>query len=259
MILNSKKQISENEIKKLLGEDIFVKVFESTDSTNNQAKKFIYDGFQGNGIVAAIAQTSGRGRQGKSFYSPDKTGLYFSLVLRPSVSLADSTSITAAAAVAVADVIKEATKKDPKIKWVNDIFLNGKKVCGILTEAVTDQETGNLKAVVVGIGVNITTTDFPHEISEIAGSLECEIHRNEFIVKVYDALNRICKELPQKGFMEKYRAYSLVLGNTVHFVRNGKEYTALGKYIRDDGTLEVVTDNGDLILLNSGEISVKLG
>ncbi len=241
------------------GNDCHVKLFDVVDSTNTAAKNAVLEGLAKNALFIANKQTAGRGRQGKSFYSPAESGLYFSVVLHPNISLSDATGITAAAAVAVVEALKEVTKKDPKIKWVNDIFIDTKKVCGILTEAVSDFEKGEIKGIVVGIGINLTTSDFPQELKDIAGSVEADTDKYALAAKIYNRLKYFCDKLPCRDFMEDYRKYSLVLGKQIHFNRNGIDYNAIAENILDDGGLVVLTENGERIILNSGEISIKIG
>lgn len=235
-----------------------VRVFKSIDSTNTEAKRAVSNGLEGDAIFAAEEQTAGRGRRGKSFYSPDSGGLYFSCVLHPNVGLADSTALTAAAAVAVCEAIAHTTKKHPQIKWVNDIFTDGCKVCGILTEAVSDFESGAVQAVIIGIGINLTTDHFPDELKGIAASLGTPADRCKIAAMIFDRLQMLCYALPDRSFMDDYRKYSLVLGKTVSFTRNGIDYLATAKEIFDDGGLLVITESGEETVLNSGEISIKL-
>ena len=239
------------------GNDCCIKLFDVTDSTNTEAKNAILEGLGKNALFIAREQTAGRGRRGKSFYSPAESGLYFSAVFHPNIALSDATGITAAAAVAVAEALKETTKKDPKIKWVNDIFIDNKKVGGILTEAVSDFEKGEIKGVVVGIGINLTTSDFPQEIKDIAGSVGTDTDKYVLAAKIYNRLKYFCDRLPCRDFMEDYRKYSLVLGQKIRFNRNGIDHTAIAENILDDGGLAVLTENGERIILNSGEISIK--
>ena len=239
-------------------EDVAISVFDSIDSTNSEAKRAISNGLSGEAIFAAEAQTAGRGRHGRSFYSPEGGGLYFSCVLHPEVGLAESTAITAATAVAVCKALENKTKKHPLIKWVNDIFIDGLKVCGILTEAVSDFESGRVQAVIVGIGINLTTEHFPDELSGIAASVGAGIDRCAFIAEVFECIKSYCNALPSREFMSDYRRYSLVIGRGITFSRNGIDYRAVARAIHDDGSLEVLTDSGEVILLQSGEISIKL-
>ncbi|MBO5869194.1 MAG: biotin--[acetyl-CoA-carboxylase] ligase [Clostridia bacterium] len=241
-----------------LEDDIDVYVFKTIDSTNSEAKRAVANGLNVDTIFASDEQTSGRGRRGRSFYSPKTSGLYFSCVLHPNVSLAESTLLTSAAAVAVCEVIEEATKKHPKIKWVNDIFIDNKKVCGILTEAVSDFESGKVQAVIVGIGINVTTEQFPDELNKIASSVGENINRNYLAAKIFTKLKAFCDSLPSIDFMNEYRNRSLVLGQTIYFNRNGIDYTAKAEAILDDGGLSVITDKNERMILQSGEISIKL-
>lgn len=258
-LLQSGDVLSHAQIKAYLGnDDIDIKVYKTIDSTNTQAKRDVTNGAVRDAIYVSNEQTGGRGRSGKSFYSPKSSGLYFSFVLHPKVSLAESVCLTSAAAVAVCDAIENTTKKHPKIKWVNDIFIDNKKICGILTEAVSDFESGNIQAVIVGIGINLTTKIFPEDIKDIASCLGESIDKNQFVADIYKRLREFCSMLPERSFMDAYRAYSLVLGNTVNFNRNGKNYIAEAKDILDDGSLVVLTDEHERIVLQSGEISIKL-
>lgn len=251
--------LSEGAVRAYLNDpSIDVRVFQIIDSTNTEAKRAVANGLTGNALLVANEQTSGRGRRGRSFYSPKEHGIYFSCVLHPEVSLADSTAITSAAAVAVCDALKAVTKKHPLIKWVNDIFIDNYKVCGILTEAISDFESGKVDAVIVGIGINLTTEDFPDELKGVAASVGVRSDRCALVADIYSRLDAFCKSLPDKAFMERYREYSLVLGKTVTFNRNGRDYQAKANAILDNGELEVILDSGEAMLLNSGEISVKL-
>lgn len=239
-------------------EGVTVRVFQSIDSTNTEAKRAVANGLTENALFVANEQTAGRGRRGRSFYSPKEHGIYFSCVLHPEVSLADSTAITSACAVAVCESLRQITKKDPKIKWVNDIFIEGYKVCGILTEAISDFESGRVQAVIVGIGINLTNEAFPDELKDIASSVGVRVDRCALVADIYSRLKALCDGLPDRSFMDRYRNYSLVLGRTVCFNRNGQDYQATARAIHDNGELEVITDSGETMLLNSGEISVKL-
>lgn len=245
-------------IRAYLDSDPEIFVFEKIDSTNSEAKRRISDIGDAEAIFATLEQTAGRGRRGRSFYSPKESGLYFSIVLHPSLTLNDATSLTTATAVAVCEAIKEATKKDPKIKWVNDIFIDGKKVCGILTEAVSDFESGTVQAVIIGIGINLTTEDFPEDLQGIASSLGTRVIRNALVADIFKRVRAICLSLPDKAFMNDYRKNCLVLGRSVNFEQNGVVFNARALNVEDDGTLLVETDSSEIMRLNSGEISVKL-
>jgi len=190
LLLNDGDLLNEAAVKAYLNSDAAVAFFEETDSTNNQAKRMINEIPAKNLLIAAARQTAGRGRQGKSFYSPEGTGIYMSLVLHTERSLHNAVTATTAAAVAVCRAIEALTDVKPEIKWVNDVYVNGKKICGILTEAVTDFETQTVSGIIIGIGVNITTCDFPQSV-ENAGALNVRISRARLIAKIADELIKI--------------------------------------------------------------------
>lgn len=247
--------VSAQSVKAHLKQDIDVLYYTSTDSTNNCCKRLLADGKQGVFLVTADQQTAGRGRQGKSFYSPALTGIYFSLVIRPQTSLKNAVTATTAAAVAVCRAIENLTDKKPKIKWVNDVYLDDKKICGILTEAITNFEDGTVDSVIIGIGINIRTADFPKEV-DIAGSLDSKISRSRLIAEVTNELLSIA-EGDYKAFIDYYRSHSLVIGEKIKFIQNSKVTPATAIAIDETGGLEVELENGEHIVLRSGEISIR--
>ena len=168
-------RVCKNALIKALGESfnaVTVRVFDEIDSTNTEAKRMVADGFKADAILVAHTQTAGRGRMGRSFYSPAQTGAYFSILHTLDTPLCDAVAITSAASVAVMRAIRTLAGIQTDIKWVNDLYYNGKKICGILTEAVSAGESIH---VIVGIGINLDTADFPEELKAIAGSLNAKI------------------------------------------------------------------------------------
>ena len=164
-----------------------VEIFDEIDSTNNYLKKLAKDKFQNNILVIANYQTNGRGRLGRTFISDKSNGIYMSLLVRPNISINDAKKITCLTAVSINNAINELTGLNSKIKWVNDIYINNKKVCGILTEAQTSIEEGIIDYVVIGIGINVYKREFDESIKNIATSLEDEgaiISRNELIIQI---------------------------------------------------------------------------
>lgn len=247
--------ISEQSIKSYLKHNIDVIYYPSVDSTNNCCKRFLADGREGIFLVTADEQTAGRGRQGKSFYSPPLTGIYFSVVIRPHTSLHNAVTATTAAAVSVCRAIEKITDKNPKIKWVNDVYLDNKKICGILTEAITNFEDGTVDSVIVGIGINIKTTCFPDDVTA-AGNLNTDISRSRLIAAVTDELLEIASN-GYKSFIDYYRSHSLVIGEKIKFIQNAKVTPALAVAIDETGGLEVELENGEHTVLRSGEISIR--
>lgn len=247
--------LNAQEIKKSLSFDCRVEYYKTLDSTNNVAKRIIAEGEDDVLLVVGEEQTAGRGRQGKSFYSPGGTGIYMSLVVHPMIELQNAVTATTAAAVAVCRAIESLTDKKPMIKWVNDVYLNGKKICGILTEAVTDFETQTVSSIIIGIGINLTTKDFPRDVQN-ASCLNADVKRAELIGAVANELNRIVNS-GYGEFMEYYRAHSLVVGEDIVFIKNGVSTSARAVGIDDFGGLEVELADGTHYTLRSGEITVR--
>lgn len=231
-------------------------VLKSVDSTNTYAKKSAADGAENGTAVIAERQTAGRGRRGNSFYSPDKAGLYMSVIFRKSQFGENPDLFTVCAGCSVCAAIEKLTDKKPLIKWVNDVYLNDKKICGILSEATTDIESGTVDSVVVGIGINLKNEYFPEEIQHKAGTLGTNLSRSRVAAEVITQLYRCLKRSREEN-LKDYKAHSLVLGKEVHFIQNGVERSGEAVDIDDKGQLVVVTDEGRE-LLNSGEISVRL-
>lgn len=247
--------ITEKSLKKFLDFDADVLYYPVIDSTNNEAKRLANDGSGKPMLLVAEEQTNGRGRQGKSFYSPPLTGIYMTLVTHPMSRLANAVTATTAASVAVCRAVEELTQLKPKIKWVNDVYLDGKKICGILTEAITDFETQTVSSVIIGIGMNIKTIDFPSEV-ENAASLNVNISRVKLIACIANHLNRIlCCDYSE--FITYYRSHSMIIGEQIHFIKNTKVTPATAMDIDDTGGLVVRLENGEITTLRSGEISIR--
>ncbi|MEW6776847.1 MAG: biotin--[acetyl-CoA-carboxylase] ligase, partial [Bdellovibrionota bacterium] len=164
--------IHEIELRRVMGENPLAREihsFDHTDSTSSQAARLADEGAPHGTLVIAEQQTKGRGRLGRSWASPPGTGLYFSLVLRPKIELHRAPQLTLLAATAVASAIERTANLSPQIKWPNDLLLDGKKFCGILTELSGDPD--RVRHVILGIGVNVGTKKFPKEIAPLATSL----------------------------------------------------------------------------------------
>lgn len=234
-------------------------ILKAIDSTNNEAKRMTADGFRGNALIVANEQTKGRGRLGKSFYSPKNTGIYMTFLFSTDVKMSNAIQVTTATAVAVVRAIESLTNVRPTIKWVNDVYIGSKKVCGILTEAVTDFETGLVQSIIIGIGINISTEDFPEQIENIACSLGVNgLSRNKVIAAVSNELLAICSNFDNKSYIKTYRDHSLILGKSIDFYKNNVKYNAVAVDIDSTGGLIVKLPNGRTEILNSGEITVRL-
>ena len=246
--------LSENTLRAAIKTDMPIRYFPTIDSTNTEARRLLRQGMTGSCLLVAGEQTAGRGRQGKHFYSPADTGIYFSLVLPWEKDMTDAVAVTTGTAVAVCRALEQLAGLTPQIKWVNDVYLNGKKVCGILTEAVTPPEIQQ-SHLIIGIGINITTAAFPQEI-ENAGALNKALNRAALVAAVCEALLQTVPE-PFENYADYYRAHSLLTGKAIRFWQNGvaTDATALG--IDNTGGLIVRRTDGTLQTLRSGEITVR--
>ena len=249
-------RLSQSRIEAALPE-LAVEVLQEVDSTNSEAKRRLRAGLTEPLLLAAEHQTAGRGRQGKSFYSPAATGIYMTLTVHPDAPLTDAVSVTTRASVAVCRAIRQVTGLQPEIKWVNDLYLGGKKICGILVEAESDFAAGITKHLVIGVGVNVTTADFPEELTE-AASLSVDADRDLLIAAIARELLRETADLQDRSYLEDYRRHSMVLGKPVVWMLNGERREATAVEIDEEGGLVVEDADGTRRTLQSGEISLRV-
>lgn len=240
-----------------------------TDSTNNDAKKLASQKNYGCGtVVFAKEQTAGRGRIGHSFYSPSGSGLYMSLILSGENCKIDGkinpATITATAAVAVCRAVENCCGISPKIKWVNDLFHNGKKICGILTEGNINS-SGEFAEIILGIGINLRSfqQSLPEDIKNIAGSLECnQIDINLFAAHIIFQIYSITQNINENWLeiLQEYKDKSLILGKFIEGKdANGYNEKLFVHNIDKDAALLVENDKGEKFTINSGEISIHTG
>ena len=259
MLSAESDMLSEEGIKLHLKHEIPLHYYHETDSTNKRCIALALEDAAHGTCAVADKQTAGRGRLGRSFYSPSSTGIYLSLVLHPAFDISKAVLITVAASVAVARAIEKVCKVTPEIKWVNDIYIDGKKVCGILTEAVTDFESGQIKAVVPGIGINCSTTEFPEEIRDVAGCIPGSFSRNELAAAVIDELLDIADNIEEREFIEYYRSHSLIIGKDINILKAGKEpVPAHAEGIDENGGLIVSYADGSGETITTGEVSIRI-
>ncbi|NLJ96900.1 MAG: biotin--[acetyl-CoA-carboxylase] ligase [Clostridiales bacterium] len=237
-------------------------VRKSVSSTNTLAKELAADGASEGYVLIALEQTEGRGRMGRSFYSPDSTGLYLSLILRPQLNLEDSLLITTSTAVAVAKAIEKLTGNDVYIKWVNDLFVGGKKVSGILTEASLNIENGGLEYAVIGIGINVSTKNFPDNLKSIAGSIFSKKPEDKPITsllaaEVLNNLSQAMDNLTDRTYLEEYKKRSFLIGKEIYVLKGNESLPAKALDIDDRARLVVEYQNGSREALSSGEVSVR--
>lgn len=255
-----KPSISPEAIASLLDRPIRVFGYDTIDSTNNQAKRMIADGLTDPALLVADTQTAGKGRLGRSFYSPSETGLYMSLALHPNAPASEWISITSAAAVAVCLAIEKLSDRKPQIKWVNDIYMDDRKICGILTEAVSDLSSGLMKSVIVGIGVNLSTLSFPDELANRASSLYTDalppFTREELAAAIANELLGLAEHLSDGEWLSLYRRRAYLDGKEIVYIENGISHTALAVGIDEQGGL-IIEENGIRRALTSGEVTVR--
>lgn len=259
--------ISVNGVTKLLDEEIKskikIEVKEAVGSTNDEVKALAIKG-EGEGyLLVSRAQTKGKGRLGRSFFSPDGTGVYMSLLLRPECKAEETMLITTAAAVAVCRALGKIGVLDSKIKWVNDIFLDGKKVCGILTEAGFGAKGNVPDYVVLGVGVNMYAPkkDFPQELKHIAGAVFTEEKEgvcNRFVAEFLNAFYEFYKKLSERTHIAAYREKCFVIGKEINVISGGNITRATAVDIDNNCNLLVEYPDGTKASLSTGEISIKI-
>jgi BirA family biotin operon repressor/biotin-[acetyl-CoA-carboxylase] ligase len=271
-----------------------IECFKEIDSTNTYAKRILAE--CGNlrdssgalteagkkyhkAIFIAEKQTAGRGRLGRTFVSPEKTGIYISVIYAPKGGITNPARLTACAAVAICRAIKnvicklpEGTSIEPQIKWINDIFVNGKKVCGVLAEGVANFESGMIEAAVVGMGINIkkNTTAFEGQLADVVGTLEdatsAKISRLEIAAEIAGQVLKIFEEdasseAAHKAIIKEYKEASFLIGRelTVYPLIGDEKssYKATATDIDDNAGLIVTLEDGSKRTLSSGEVSLK--
>ena len=247
-------------ISALLGEEakrFDITIEETVTSTNTVLKTMAEQGEKEGKILIAREQTAGKGRLGRSFYSPKNSGLYISILLRPRFNARDALYITTSAAAAVSEAIDLVAGVKTEIKWVNDIYYKGKKLCGILTEASIDFESGGLHYAVLGIGINVTEMTFPDELSDIAVSLGAD--KALFAKLSAEIIKRFFGYYDNIGelrFLSEYRRRSFLIGKRITFTDNEGEKTAEVLDVDEKVRLVVREDNGNIIKLSSGEVNL---
>ena len=241
-------------------------IYDTLDSTNIRAKQLALENAPHGTVVIARQQTAGRGRLGRSFFSP-REGIYISIIVRPDFDLTKSVLVTSAASVAVAESIESICGMDAKIKWVNDIYADNKKVCGILTEGITDFETGQIESLVIGIGVNTTIKDFPEDLLDIAGAVEGDYSKSSLAASIISRTLDLMDTIEDRSFISTYREKSLVIGKSVKVFKGvykslpEEELEARPARVLDideNGCLVVLYPDGTRESLTSGEITVRL-
>ena len=242
--------------------NIEINIFDEVTSTNTLLKEQGKNKSEWCTFIAS-SQTGGKGRLGRSFYSPKESGVYLSVLLKPDLEIEKAILITTATAVAVTRALETLGCKNSQIKWVNDIFVNNKKVCGILTESVINTETKKLDFAVLGVGINLVKPqeDFPEDIKEIAGVVFENGNgdlKERFVAEFLNEFYCIYKELNEKSFMNEYREKCFFLGEEITVIQGDSKRKATAISVDENARLEVEYENGEREFLSSGEISIKI-
>ncbi len=230
-----------------------LEVFDTLPSTNTYLKQ--QNNLPHGAVIVAADQTAGRGRRGRAFFSPTG-GLYMSILIRRALTAKTVGLLTGAAAVAVANAIETVCPVAVQIKWVNDLLVNGKKVCGILAEGAPADGWA-----IIGIGVNVNTADFPQELTDIATSLYKEsgktVSAEQLAAAILNALEPLVENIEEPLFLEETRRRSAVIGKDITVLRGNETFSAHAVGIDDAGGLIIQTDSGETVL-TSGEVSIRL-
>ncbi|MFZ5967925.1 MAG: biotin--[acetyl-CoA-carboxylase] ligase [Bacillota bacterium] len=247
----------------VIGREIYH--FESIDSTNNKAKLLASEGAAEGTVVIAEEQTLGRGRLGRHWVSPKSTGIWMSIILRPNIEPTDAAKITLLTAAAVALAMKKTLECQPGIKWPNDIILEKRKICGILTEMSSELNSVNYLVVGIGINANMDAETFPEDIRKVATSISSclgkEISRRELVKSIFEEFEILYLEYTRtrsmKEIVEICKAYSVTLDNRVRIISRNQEIQAYAEDLTEDGELVIRKDNGERETIISGEVSVR--
>lgn len=238
-----------------------IEAHEQIDSTNDRARALARGGAPHGMIVLADRQSAGHGRFQRAFYSPAGSGIYVSIVLRPDAAQMHASRITPMLAVAVARAIEACADVYAQIKWVNDVYIDGKKVCGIL--CVSGLDDAGRAYIVCGIGINVGRMEFPAPLSAIAGSIsnaaDADISRDAVLAHLLNEISALYPQLEKGAFMAEYAQRSNVVGRDVQVLRGDTGFIARAERIDPcSGALIVRTADGSEICLSSGEVSLKL-
>lgn len=237
--------------------------FDETDSTNNCAKKLGDEGAAHGTLVVAERQTAGKGRRGRRWESPAGSSIYMSILLRPDIRPSRASMLTLVMAQSVAEAVRSLTGKEVLIKWPNDIILNQKKICGILTEMSTEIEWINY--VVIGAGINVNTKGFPEEIAGTATSLYLEgsrkLQRSQLLAEVLKRFEKNYELFLKFGdlsfMLEEYNRLLVNRDREVRVMEPGHEYNGHAVGINKNGELLVCTEDGQIRNIYAGEVSVR--
>lgn len=240
--------------------------YDETDSTNTRIRLLAESGEENGTLAVADMQSAGRGRRGRTWISPSGSNIYMSLLLKPDILPGKASMLTLVMALAIADAIEKETGLNARIKWPNDIVVNGKKVCGILTEM--DMEADYIRDIIIGVGINVNQSsedDFAEEIREHASSLKLlsghTVSRSSLVARSMlsfeNYYNIFCTDTSLKTLMKEYNSRLVNMDNEVRVLEPGGEYTGIAKGINEIGELIVQREDGTVVNVYAGEVSVR--
>ncbi len=238
-----------------------IEIFDLLESTNTTLKNMAKADCHEGKVIIAKEQTGGRGKMNRSFFSPKSSGIYMSILLKPDLTPDKAQYMTALAAVAVAETIEAVSGKEAKIKWVNDIYCEGLKVCGILTESGFGLYSDKIGYAVVGIGINLKVADggFPNDISHIAGAVFEENEysdekKNAIISEILERFYLYYEKMEEKSFAKEYKNRSNLIGEQIEIIKGNETKKAKALDIDDDLKLVVEYPDGTKESLISGDV-----
>ncbi|MDF2591343.1 MAG: biotin--[acetyl-CoA-carboxylase] ligase [Clostridia bacterium] len=267
-LIESPDSLQPQEIKGNINTEVIgqnLKFFDQVDSTNLYAKRIAEGGFLDGTVIMAEEQLNGRGRMGRNWVSPKGKGIWMTIMLKPKIKPADASKVTLLAACAVCKAIEEVSGLSPRIKWPNDIVLNGKKLCGILTEMNAEIDEINYLIIGIGINVNIDLEDFPQELQSIATSIKIEkgdrVVRKELAAAIINGFESYYKGFMNTGsikdYINEYKEKSAVLGKEVKVTSSSMELQGTIVDISEEGQLQLKLHDGSIKEIISGEVSVR--
>ena len=237
--------------------------FAETDTTNDRIRDLAQEGAPEGTLAVADLQTAGRGRRGRPWQAPAGTGVWMSLLLRPNIQPAQASVLTLLAGIALTEAIEELTGLEPAIKWPNDIYCQGRKLTGILTEMSGEMDRINYLVVGIGINANIPLESFPEDIKDKAGSMSGilghDIDRVVFLQKILTYMENLYVDVLKNGFdwaLDQWREYSITLGQLIDVVGVQEKFAGVAEDIDEDGALLVRTDTG-LRRVLAGDVSIR--
>ncbi len=230
-----------------------------TASTNTLAKELAASGAVHGTAVIADSQTAGRGRLGRSFVSPEGCGIYMSVIIRPRFSLETAQLITSCAACAAAEAVESLCDENVAVKWVKDLYIGGRKICGILTEASINGRNSSLEYAVIGIGINVLSAEnaFDDELKAIATSIEAEtgvkLNRNILCAELLNRLEEHLENIESREYLKEYRRREMLTGHIITANADGSAVIGRAVGIDDNACLLIELEDGKIKTVNSGE------